>query len=265
MGKRIYPLNEKVFDVVNPVNAYWIGLLYADGACTSENKIRLWLAKKDERTIHQFRNFLQTSQRPIKERMSAYGGVGEKRPYVGLDVRSWRIHNKIRKYELTVRKENRRELHIDLLQPEIRRHFIRGLFDGDGGFYVDKRGYLFAEITGYLPVLRSVKSILVLDNITTEKKKIVKNGKNVHRIRLSAGDTLKLAEYMYEGALHYMRRKYNMYKLHAERLNKLGGKLSLKRQSGVVKADDLVMRPISQWNEGKSTEWKERITFNVDK
>lgn len=265
MGKRIYPLNEKVFDNINNVNAYWIGLLYADGACTSENKIRLWLSKKDERTIHQFRNFLQTPDRPIKERMSDYGGVGEKRPYVGLDVRSWRMHNKIKKYELTVRKEKRRRLHIELLQPEIRRHFIRGLFDGDGGFYVDKRGYLFAEITGYTPVLKDVKNILVLDEITSANKKIVKNGKTVHRIRLSAGDTLKLCDYMYADAEHYMRRKYNMYKLHAERLNKLGGKLSLKRQSKLVSNDELVLRPISQWNQGKSVEWKERITFNVDK
>lgn len=213
MCKRIYSINEKRFDNLDLKSAYWIGLLYADGSCTIENKVRLWVAEYDKEILNQFRNWLNTNDRPIHEK------IVDGRLYYGLEFRSWRVHNKIKKYELTTTKQKRHRLNIELLQPEIRRHFIRGIFDGDGCFYVDKRGYLFAEITGYIQLLKDVKNMLVLDKIIPDTKKIVKNGKTVFRIRLSASDTIKLGEYIYKDSEYYLRRKYNIFRNHVERLN----------------------------------------------
>ena len=216
MFKRKYSLNEKIFDDVNNNSAYWIGLLYADGSCTMENKIRLWIHPQDIDILKQMKDFLRSTDRPIKEKISKDG-----KRYVGIEVRSWRIHNKIKKFELTTIKPNRHRINIELLQPEIRKNFVRGIFDGDGSFYVDQRGYLFCEIAGYMPLLKDIKNILVVDGIISEKNKIVKSG-SIFRIRLSASHTLKFGYYIYNNAQYYIRRKFNLFKSHAERLNNIG-------------------------------------------
>lgn len=81
---------------------------------------------------------------------------------------------------------------------------------------------MFAEITGYKPLIKDIKNILVADKIIKDTKNIVKNG-SIVRIRLSATDTLKLGEYLYKDYPNIYRcdRKYNTYKVHAERLNNL--------------------------------------------
>lgn len=256
MLKRIYPINQNKFDEINNDSAYWIGLLYADGNCTCENKIRLYLSSKDEDIIRKFRDWLQTNDRPIKRKIQNGSQVS------AFEFRSWRIHNKLKQFELTSRKEQRHRLDIALLQPEIRRQFVRGYFDGDGCFTIDKRGYLYTEITGYMNLLMDIKNILVFDNIISEHHKIVKNG-SIFRIRLCASDSIVFGNYIYSDARYYMDRKYNLFKYHAERLNNLmeKGKLSLKRQSASLKDSELDFRPVSNWNIGKRQEFKDRLEF----
>ncbi len=226
MVKRKYPINEQMFDKINNKSAYWLGFLYADGNCTTENRIRLQLSLKDKDVLNKFRNFMQSNTRPIK--LKDNNGY----PACHFGFRSWRVHNRVKVYELTQRKEKRHRLHPDLLQKGIRQHFIRGYFDGDGSFYVDKRGYLFAEITGYKPVIRDIKNCLVSDGIISEKKKIVKNGPTVVRLRLSASEAVLLGKYLYKDAFYFADRKHTIYKNHVERLNNLTeNRLSLMRQS----------------------------------
>ena len=254
MYKRTYPINERCFDELNDRSAYFLGLLYADGRCTLENKVRLWVSEKDKGILLRYRDFLQTNSRPIKNKLL------DGKQYFGLDFRSWRVHNKIKEYELTLRKEKRHRLNIKLLQPEVRRHFVRGIFDGDGGFYVDKRGYMFAEITGHKPLLKDLKNILVLDNVIEKNKHIVKNG-SIFRIRFGAKETLLLGQYMYNNAKDFIERKNSIYRNHVERLNELAEKkvLSLKRQSRYNKDTDL--RPVQNWNKGKQEEFALRKKF----
>lgn len=214
MSKREYPINERCFDVLNERSSYYVGLLYADGSCTMENKIRLWLSEKDKDILLRYRDFLHTNTRPIKSK------VIEGKQYFGLEFRSWRVHNKIKEYELTLRKEKRHRLNIKLLQPGVRSHFIRGVFDGDGGFYVDKRGYLFSEITGQKSLLKDLKNILVLDGVLNPNKHIVKNG-SIFRIRFSSSETILLGKYMYKDAKDFLIRKNSIFRNHVERLNEL--------------------------------------------
>ena len=59
MFKRKYELDENVFNEVNNESAYWIGYLYGDGNCTSENKIRIACAQKDKDILIMFRSFIK--------------------------------------------------------------------------------------------------------------------------------------------------------------------------------------------------------------
>lgn len=215
MFKRKYQLDEKVFDDLNENSCYWLGFLYGDGSCTQGNRIRVWVSKRDEDILYKMRDFFKTNDRPVKDVL-----VNDT-PQVYLSVRSWRLHNKIKPYGLTLRKEQRSRLHADLLQHDNGKAFIRGLFDADGCFYYDgkHKNHLFSEITGYKPVLKDVKQLLVSAGVISEKKKIVKNGK-IFRIRLAMRDTIKFIEYLYgDHPKYYLNRKYGIAKSYLERLN----------------------------------------------
>ena len=218
MTKRKYQLNEKVFDEINRSSAYWIGYLYGDGNCTTENKVRLCLSSVDKDMLYQFRNFIGAVDKPVKD----YIGANNK-PYSRFEVRSWRFHNTLLKYELTKRKEKRGYIHPALLQREVVADFIRGVFDADGSFYFDgnHKNWLFAEITGYLPLLIVLKKVLVSYNIISDKKNITKNGK-IFRIRFPKDATLKLIPFLYKDNPNYfLSRKYGLAKNYLDRLNEI--------------------------------------------
>lgn len=215
MKERKYRLDEKVFDNVTEDSAYWIGYLYGDGNCTMENKVRLTVSYEDRDILYQFRDFIKSNDRPVKD------FILKDKQYSKLELRSWRIHNKIIPYGLTTRKDSRGRLPVDLLQYEKGKAFVRGLFDADGCFYYDglHKNNLFAEITGYMPVLKDVKQLLVSAGVIGTNKKIVKNG-CIFRIRMAKKDTIKFIEYLYgDNPKYYLRRKYGIAKSYLERLN----------------------------------------------
>lgn len=215
MKERKYRLDEKVFDNVTEDSAYWIGYLYGDGNCTMENKVRLAVSYEDRDILYQFRDFIKSNDRPVKD------FILKDKQYSKLELRSWRIHNKIIPYGLTTRKDSRGRLPVDLLQYEKGKAFVRGLFDADGCFYYDglHKNNLFAEITGYIPVLKDVKQLLVSAGVIGTNKKIVKNG-CIFRIRMAKKDTIKFIEYLYgDNPKYYLRRKYGIAKSYLERLN----------------------------------------------
>lgn len=210
-----YNIDERVFDTLSPSSAYWLGYLYGDGNCTCENKIRFHLSYSDVDILYQFRDFIKSSDRPIRDY------IRNEHQYAKLEFRSWRVHNKIKLYGLTQKKENRGRLHVSLLQRECAKHFIRGLFDADGSFYYDgkHKNHLFSEITGYMPVLKDIKNILTLEGVVSDGKKIVKNG-SIFRIRMAKADTIKLISYLYgDSPTYFLRRKYGIAKSYLERLN----------------------------------------------
>lgn len=70
--KRKYTLNESCFDTLDEKTAYWIGFLYGDGNCTRENKVRLSLQWNDREHLFAFRSFINSLNRPIKEKINNF-------------------------------------------------------------------------------------------------------------------------------------------------------------------------------------------------
>ena len=205
----------------------------------------------DRELLFSFRNFVGSEDRPVKE------VTRERCHNASFEFRSWKIHNLLNKYELTKRKDSRGRLHFSLLQPEIRKHFIRGLMDADGSFYYQTKSKdLHSELTGFKPLLKDIKNVLVEDGIINETKNIVKNG-SVFRIRLAKQDTIKLIDYLYDGKqeLKYkLNRKYALATQYRERLNDID-------TDGVSDSPQKYHRPISSFNVGKQGEHSERVQF----
>ncbi len=208
-----YPYNKKCFSELNKDSAYWIGFWSADGYIL-KNRLHLVLSEKDIDVLHKWKGFICSPDRPIRK----FDNHGY--PAAEVRIRSWELVKSIEKYKLHINKPDRGRLHIDLLQESIRKHFVRGYFDGDGCFTVDKRGYLFAEIMGYPAVMQDIKNILVTEGIVPTGKKLVSYGK-LKRIRLNARESFSFGEWIYTGYpdIFYLSRKRNIYNAHVKRLN----------------------------------------------
>jgi hypothetical protein len=246
-----YKRNSSAFDVLTPESAYWIGFLYGDGSCTQMSRIQLVLSQKDEEALIGFRNFIQCIEKPIKHFVTNCG-----HPSCSFEIRDWRMIKALSKYSLNLRKNKRGLIHISLLQPDVVRDFIRGLFDADGCFYYDglHKNNLFAEITGYKPAMKSLKSILTYYQVINEHKNLTRNG-SIWRIRFPKDACLKLIRFLYEGnPRYYLKRKYGIAKNYLDRLN----------ETHEVTVETY-LRPVSQFNKGKQSEFNERKWFTEDK
>lgn len=211
-----YKRNSSAFDVLTPESAYWIGFLYGDGSCTQMSRIQLTLAQRDEEALIGFRNFIQCIEKPIKHFVNNC-----RYPACSFEIRDWGMIKALAKYSLNRRKDQRGLIHISLLQPDVVRDFIRGLFDADGTFYYDglHKNNLFAEITGYKPAMKSVKAILTHYHVINEQKNLTRNG-SVWRIRFPKDACIRLIKFLYEGKpRYYLKRKYGIAKSYLDRLN----------------------------------------------
>lgn len=217
MIKLKYERNSSAFDVLTPESAYWIGFLYGDGSCTQRNRIQLVLSQTDGDALISFRNFIQCIHKPIKHLINK----NTNKPYCYFQLSDWHMKKALAKYSLNRRKDQRGLIHISLLQPDVVRDFIRGLFDADGTFYYDglHKNNLFAEITGYKPAMKSVKAILTHYHVINEQKNLTRNG-SVWRIRFPKDACIRLIKFLYEGKpRYYLKRKYGIAKSYLDRLN----------------------------------------------
>lgn len=214
-------INEEAFNDLSPDVAYWVGYFSAGGNCTTENKVRLVTTLENEDLLVSFQEFLSTDS---QIRHFLYKNTYQQ---CSLDVRSDELCEGLDLYALR-RPKDLIVPQLRLLKDEFVRDFVRGYFDADGSCFYDgqNKQWLFAEITGYLPMLTVLREILIKHGVIDETKKITKNGK-IFRIRFPKEDAKKLFRFIYNGKSHYaLTRKRKMVEAYFE---KLGVKLYDKK------------------------------------
>jgi len=119
-------LNEHVFDApYGEESAYFLGLLATDGSLdTDRSTLSLGLSAKDGYMVERFRTFLQTDA-PVR-----VVTTGQHR----LRVVSRRLSQRLQELGFHSRKSWGFRIEDDALVRD--RHFLRGVFDGDGSFGV---------------------------------------------------------------------------------------------------------------------------------
>lgn len=206
---------------MSPDVAYWAGYFSAGGNCTTENKVRLVTTPENEDLLTSFQEFLSTDS---QIRHFLYKNVYQQ---CSLDVRSDELCEGLDLYALR-RPKDLIVPQLRLLKDEFVRDFVRGYFGADGSCFYDDQNkqWLFAEITGYLPMLTVLRETLNKHGVIDETKKITKNGK-IFRIRFPKEDAKKLFRFIYNGKSHYaLSRKRKMVEAYFE---KLGVKLYDKK------------------------------------
>jgi len=138
-------VNEGYFDKIDSEEkAYWLGFLVADGWIAKNKAIGLSLKKEDKRHVQLFAKSIGCS---VKERRA-----GSEVFVLFKSVKLWCV---LKKYGFTIKKSKEYVLNDDIVVDDLKRHFWRGMIDGDG--FVSKRDYAHIGLAGTKSVAKGFK------------------------------------------------------------------------------------------------------------
>lgn len=106
------------------------------------------------------------------------------------------------------------------LSDGLKRHFIRGYFDGDGSIYTIKQPYGFYICGNIEQFLREIS--YEFEKIGITKQDLRQNKNNVFILQISRiNDINRIRHYFYEGSYVYMERKKESF----DKIKKMIGRL----------------------------------------
>lgn len=199
---KIYEVDSLFFNKIDTEEkAYWLGLMYADGSVGS-TELSITLNLTDEGLVKGFKKSLK-AEHPIKHLERSKLNSKWKDSFT-LKVNDPQLHVDLIKHGCIPNKTDK--VSYPELREDLNRHFIRGLFDGDGSVW-GKPGRGYFSITGYLPFLDEVQNIIVKETGLT-KTKLQERKPNYGDIRYGGKTPMKqLYDYLYTDARYYLRRK----------------------------------------------------------
>jgi hypothetical protein len=176
-------------DIYTEEQAYWLGFLYADGYL-GRRHVDLQLAAKDAGHVERFQRALGSSREVTISR----------------DGRARFIASSLRMANDLGHLGMRERSTMPILNGELTRHFVRGVFDGDGSAW----SYLPAGRTKRRYGAAFLGSQGLLDEIREELglRGKPKFSRGIHRLSVAAGDDIaRLYAYLYDGATVWLERK----------------------------------------------------------
>ena len=209
-------VNSDYFKIIDTEHkAYWLGFLIADGyLCTSKNRLELCLAKIDKEHIELFKKDLESEHKiQLKECI-----LNNKIFYAyRINITDKQISQDLQKYGFNNNKSYEAYIPFDYIPLHLMRHFIRGLFDGDGCVYThkEKSGNIATNI-----IICTTISCKMINDITICLKKYlnidVKYGINKDSNPVDINiykqeDMWKFYNWLYKDATIYLQRKYDKF------------------------------------------------------
>lgn len=202
-----YKFDEHFFDKIDtPQKAYWLGFLFADGY-NSGDEIVINLATKDIGQLQKFKEDIGATQ-AINKRPEKYNR--------GNDTSSLRLCSKYICSKLTeigcVKAKSYIVKFPENLQNDLKRHFIRGHFDGDGCIYVYNRK---SKVYGKIKTYRQITIYSESTDFSLQLQKELKNfgidsrmERQNRALRISDKENVnKFRDFIYEGNFYAMERK----------------------------------------------------------
>jgi len=205
-----YSCNYQFFENIdNEINAYFLGLFYADGYNNQKIKtVRLGFAEKDKELLDKFLTAIN-SNHPIK--ITEKEGNAQLFYYV--DISSPILSNDLVKHGCVQAKTHLLDK-MPEMSNELYRHFIRGYFDGDGSVYYTDNGRGQDKITlswtGNKPFLEDVQAYLIKElEVSKTAIYITHPDRNnlIGDLRYSNGTATKIHNWMYSDCQYYSERK----------------------------------------------------------
>ncbi|MEK6860403.1 MAG: helix-turn-helix domain-containing protein [Nanoarchaeota archaeon] len=196
---RIKALDETVFDEINEESAYWIGFLMADGCVQQRGvnsfQIALALSEKDCEHVVKFKNFLRSGHKIIHEN-AKLGDAAR------ISIFSKKIFEKLNYYGVIPNKT----FVAKVYHLENNRHFWRGVIDGDGSFWIDKKTVPRFSLVGARPLLEQFIKFIKNNCCGVKTCKVVVH-KNIFAVNLSGESAINIVRVLYESSNIFLTRK----------------------------------------------------------
>ena len=193
------------FKTINTeAKAYYLGLLLTDGNVfkakrnTPQYRIQISLKLSDINIIEKFKEELNAMNK-----ISTY--TTSSRSECMFSVHSNEMASDLSKYGIVERKTFNTEL-TTLIPDDLYRHYIRGIFDGDGTVYIRKNNQLIFGFYGTHNLVNQVKYYLIQEinisnNSTFDKE-------TVSFVTFSKKkDVINFYNYIYKDASFFLERK----------------------------------------------------------
>lgn len=197
---RKYNFNQRIFkNCDTPEKAYWLGYLMADGHIDKNRSVSL--VSKDKELMEKWNKFLKVD----------YPMMLERGKYYRLRAHSTKMVADLAQYGIVPHKTGNEC--IKNIPPRFYGQFIRGYFDGDGYFGMDKKSGVFTLVSSSKVFLKRIQTVLVAI-CDVGKPKIRVHGVNTQCFSLTYKGNRQLKriyEYLYDKATVYLNRKKNRW------------------------------------------------------
>jgi hypothetical protein len=196
------------FDTSCEEQAYWLGMLAADGGISTNNKqISLLLKESDLSHIEKYKKFVGVDYNIGKTTSIINNKIFHGYKYTISSVnfiKSLKKHGLINKKSLT--------LNFNKTIPEnMIHHYIRGLIDGDGSYHITKQNNIRISLVSSLEVCLKVQEYLIKNcnlNKTKLTERIANTGEKYYYLHYTGAVQCKrIIEYLYKDATIFLDRK----------------------------------------------------------
>lgn len=218
--KKKYLYNDKVFsDIKTEEEAYWLGFIMADGHNYKNKRLRVDI--KDNNHLEKLSHLIYPNKdKPIQSRDLGYGNI-----YM-FNCSVVKIVENLNRYGVVPNKS--KKVKLPVLKNDMYRHFIRGLYDGDGSLNYtmaknspNYRRYNYS-IVGNYDLIEGVR-YLISKYVDVNLK--VYEMKSIHRISKKGNKSiLSILEWMYRDSTIFLERKHEKYIDLINYYKKKGGK-----------------------------------------
>lgn len=192
-------------------DAYILGFILADGYIHEKsNMLRIKLKERDVDILEKFCDYFEMDYSFIKEEI--HQDTGNKQKYLSIYCKE--IIDRLKSYGLYQGKSCKEVPYYDI-DKNLVRHYIRGIWDGDG--YLSKDGSKMGvcgseEVLDYIHehIILNVNDISFTSSFTGVNEE---KDSNIYRLNYSGKKIKNISNYLYENATIYLNRKYELYKL----------------------------------------------------
>lgn len=209
-----YAIDHAFFSEIDTeAKAYWLGFLAADGCIVDRRKtqkragqIRLHIQAGDIGHLEKLKVALG-AEVPIRVTTGVDSRLVKNvshRRYALFIVTSEPMVRDVIRLGLTPRKDSRRI--IPPMEPQVERHFMRGVFDGDGTIARQGPRSICFSLVAWPRLIRQYQRILI-DGVGLSETSIIETGK-VARVQYGGNTQVRrIGEWLYSGATVWLDRK----------------------------------------------------------
>lgn len=224
---RRFKVNDSYFDVIdNEHKAYWLGLLLADGFLSNSGhateSFGISLSIKDKYILEEFVKDLESTY-TVKEYIgkSKFENSCTDFAYAKLLIKSKQIFNKLIEYGFTIKKSYDGVVPEEHIPDNLKIHFIRGYFDGNGGLSIGSGSHLYTlDFTGTKEIITWILKYFGKENLKLQERHPDRDNNNVS-IKISGDKQIySIMNQIYKDATIYLNRKYERYLKIQEKYNK---------------------------------------------